>query len=1366
MRFRVTFVLLLICFQTAYPIYFKRIEKEDGLSQISVMSIKQDKLGRIWFGTEEGLNMYDGETITTFQPSDAKENNDDNSSRTVPGNQISMIVEDSAGNLFFRSDMALVKYDLNKARFYTLRENGITAVASYKGEIWTISSDSVYKWNENSKQLEFFWKTGLQSIVRTIHWDKNGRLWIGTTNGLYLMDKNKSITCVISDYSIYEIFESQKNEIWVSTQNNGLFHISQSGHITAYSHDTSNTNTISNNQVREIVEDDYGNLWIGTFKGLNKYNPNTNQFSVYVKDNTPGSLDYSSVFSLYKDNQGTIWVGTYYGGVNYFNPESDIFTYYAESPIRIIHNGLSNSQTSSGLYFGNLDMNNFLNFPYIGNMIEDNAGNIWICTEGGGLNLLNRKTRKFRYFTAEDHGITLKHNNLKSICYDSIRNKLYIGTHTRGLSCYDIEKNTFKNFLDDPRLYSIIQDMQIYKNKLVFIDRGNLFQMDLDTQTIIPMYSNISNKEKVGGSGNNYFLIDSKGYLWLAKDDRIVRICLKDKGNEEEVYMNGTNGLGKRETLKIIETKDGKVYFATRGSGLFLFNEKDRTFTCYSAEQNQLLSDYCYNIAESEMRYLIISGDKGISFFDPEKGLVKQVALGSGLPINSINKDCGLLVCRNGEIFAGGTDGLVSFFEADLYRKEKEYQLYFSDLYINNVKVIPDDNQRVLSRVLPFTDAIDLNYKQNNIMLGFASNNYISTQRNTFYEYRLEGFDKEWISTNITHLNYTNLDPGKYVLKIREKDVYNHNILNNIQLAINIHSPFYATPLAFLIYFTLISIILYSIISFRRSKMRLAISLESERREKERIEQLNQAKLMFFTNISHEFKTPLTLIISQIDLLMQNSSLSPSIYNKFLRIYKNAYRMRDLINELLDFRKLEQKHVSLKVCELNLVDFLKEAYLSFYEFAQSHSITYKFENEEDNILCWFDPEQLQKVFYNLLSNAFKYTKPGGTIKIVVSQSADEIIVRVTDTGVGIESKELERIFDRFYQAGNEIESFHTAGTGIGLSITKNIVELHHGKIKVESHPEYGSIFTIYLPKGCEHFVRDSAVTLVSQLPDKEMIKPDTLPDPVFLEQMTEISGILPELKNEKRPVILIVEDKEELLQMLASLFSPLYHVFLARNGAEGLQKVQEEKPDIILSDVVMPVMSGKEMCLRIKNNIDLCHIPIVLLTALTSAEQNIEALQFGADDYIGKPFNAKILLARCNNLIRSRSLFQERLKNRADFDVQLLANNPLDKQFLEKVEKIMEQHFSNSDFGINTLSRELAMSRSSLFTKFKALTGLTPNDYLLNNKLKRAAILLKNNPEYQIAEISEQLGFNSARYFSRCFKAHFNKSPQDYRKND
>lgn len=1335
-------IFLLFFHVTVYPIYFKDLGIKDGLSQLSVMGIYQDTLGRMWFGTKEGLNMYDGENITIFNPSEQLEGGCQNGIyNALEGNEVHPIVGDKQGNIFFKVDFSLMKYDIKEQCFRVLKKGSVQALSSYQNDIWVAVNDSIYRWDDENGKLEFLMKTGLPHNIITIQWDRDKNLWIGTERGLYVAEQGHDLSCIIPDFEIYRIFESSRQGIWVGTRMRGLYKIDKDKKITAFRYRPSDQYTVASDQIREFVEDNQGNIWIGTFSGLNKYNPETGKFMVYAKDNLPGSLTHSSVFSLYKDTQGTIWVGTYYGGVNYFNPEDDIFTYYAESPSR----------------------NDCLNFPYVGHMVEDKDHNIWICTEGGGLNMLDRNTRHFRYFTAEDQGNALKHNNLKCICYEPERNKLYIGTHTGGMSSYDINRNQFRNYLDAFHAtkisQSIIQDMTIYKNDLIFLDRSSLLKMDLDSERILPLFE---------GNENIYaahsFLIDSKGYIWLAEMSRILRINLNDR-SDFEVFNCGENGLGRFTAVKIFETKNGHIYIGTQGSGLCLFNEESRTFTRYTAENNQLLSNYCYNITESNQGYLVISGDKGVSFFDPEIGLVKQVGLSSGLPITGINQGCGLLACRNGEIFVGGTDGLVSFYEKELYRAKKDYEFYFSDLFIHNEKVYPGDDHHVLSQALPFVTEIVLNYKQNNLIFNFAFSDYVRKENNVVYEYMLEGFDEDWISTDKTSLYYTNLNPGKYILKIREKDIYSYATPKEIHLNVVIRSPFYTTPWAFLVYFILGASIIYAIDRFRKSKIRLATSLEMERKDKERIEELNQAKLLFFTNISHEFRTPLTLIISQIDLLMQNRSLSPSVYNKILKVSRNAHQMRNLISELLTFRKLEQKHIQLKVSEKDLIAFLKEIYLSFYEYALSFHIDYRFEPQDEKILCWFDPEQMQKVFYNLLSNAFKYTRKNGFVEVVVSRNEDGITIKIIDNGVGIENKELEKIFDRFYQVENGASSVPGgSGTGIGLALTKSIVDLHHGNVSVESRQGYGSIFIVHLLNGNDHFKNDQTVTIVEQ-PEQAMIEPGTLPDFPIIEEITEVPDALSLDEEDKRCTILLVEDVEELLQILSSLFSPLYDVILARNGEEGLQKTIEMKPDIVLSDVMMPIMSGTEMCHRIKNTVEISHIPVVLLTALTSAEHSIEGLQTGADDYIGKPFNAKVLIARCNNLVRNRLLLQKRFNNQSDFDVRLLANSLLDKELLEKTEKIIEQHLNDTDFTVNQLASELALSRSSLFAKFKALTGMTPNDFILNYKLKRGAVLLKNNPQLQVTEISDLLGFSSARYFSRCFKAQFNISPMEYRKN-
>lgn len=472
--------------------------------------------------------------------------------------------------------------------------------------------------------------------------------------------------------------------------------------------------------------------------------------------------------------------------------------------------------------------------------------------------------------------------------------------------------------------------------------------------------------------------------------------------------------------------------------------------------------------------------------------------------------------------------------------------------------------------------------------------------------------------------------------------------------------------------------------------------------------------------------------------------------------------MRNLISELLDFRKFDQHHVTLNVSEQDLISFMKEIYLSFYELSLSHKISYNFSSNQEEQLCLFDPVQMKKVFYNLLSNAFKYTPKKGHIDVHITEEKEGCIcVKVIDSGVGIEGKDLNRVFDRFYQADN---TQNERGTGIGLALTKSIVESHHGTVSVESLPGYGSIFCVCLRKGSEHFKDDKQI-VITQQDQTGNIQPDTMPDPLFMEEMIENKDTLLSMSaDEELPLILIVEDNEELLQVLATLFNPMFRVILARNGAEGLQQAVSEKPDLILSDVMMPTMSGTEMCLRIKSNLDTCHIPVVLLTALDSNEHNMEGLQHGADDYIGKPFNAKLLFARCNNLVRNRRLLQKKFHSHPELDFKPLVTNQLDQDFMNRIEGIINQHLDNTDFDVNQLAKEMALGRSTLFSKFKSLTGMTPNEFILNYKLKQASVLLRSRPELQISEISDLFGFSSPRYFSKCFKEQFSVSPLDYRK--
>ena len=677
------------------------------------------------------------------------------------------------------------------------------------------------------------------------------------------------------------------------------------------------------------------------------------------------------------------------------------------------------------------------------------------------------------------------------------------------------------------------------------------------------------------------------------------------------------------------------------------------------------------------------------------------------------------------------------------------------------------DETGVLTKAFPYTQKLKLSHNQNNLILSFALPDYEQQLSQKQFQYKLDGFDKKWIKTSQTEVHYTNLDPGTYTLRvaaINNSSNQSGDITDKeISMQLTISAPWYATWWAFLLYIISFIGCLYYFISSRIAKRTLALSLEKERFEKQQIEQLNQEKLVFFTNVSHEFRTPLTLIISHIDIILQKSSLNPSIYNQILKIRKNAQQMSNLISELLEFRKLEQNHKTLQISQQDITPFLKEIYFSFVDYAHLRNIHYDFQLSETPTLCWFDSQLLEKVFFNLLSNAFKYTPDNGNIIISGRTTDNEVEISISDTGSGIAKNDVSQIFARFFQANNQKPGeYSSPGTGIGLALSKTIVEKHHGTITVDSTLGKGSTFTVRLPRNADVFQADKNIQLSNQQQESSIVPGslDVLPETDTY--LTE--SVHTENAEEKTHTVLLVEDNEELLQLLTELFSPFYEVICATNGEEGLKQVYEHKIDLIISDIMMPKMSGTEMCLQIKNNIDYCHIPLILLTALNSTEQNIEGLNRGADDYITKPFHAQLLLARANNLIRSRLLMQHQFDKKPISEIDLTCINPLDKDILKRTAESIEQHIDDTEYDIPVLCKEVGIGRSLLYTKFKALTGMTPNNFILNYRLKHAAALLQQYPDIPIAEVSDRCGFSSPVYFSRCFKNQYGCTPQNYRK--
>ena len=1331
---RILFTLCILFSQLAHAEYFKRIGMSNGLSQLSVMSIYQDELGRMWFGTREGVSVYDGHSIVSFKA--YAENRIPGRENVKIENDINCIQGDGNGHIFLQAGYTLIKYDIRKEVFQTVKTENVPALATHKGTIWCIVGTDLYFYNNRTDSLELSTMTDIRDPKWLTVTDE--KFYIGTKKGLYAIDRNgKHTKCLIPDVEVYRTFESSQKELWVGCRMEGLYRINQNGDVLKVHYAPGSPYGVSSHQIRDFCEDKYHNIWFGTFDGLQKYSYQTGTFSLIKPDKSTGGLNHPSIFAVYKDHQGLIWLGSYYGAVNYFNPGQEVF------------------QRSN--YDQSADKD--LYFSYIGEMTEDRDRNLWICTDGGGVSYMHPGAHTFTNFKAGT-GNALPHNNVKSICYDEKRHRIYIGTYLGGLSRYDITGKSFYNYQQQETKGKIPGNIifhTVFKNDRLYLSsNAGFFEMNPETNEFKLLYDNTYCQN---------FDIDNNGRAWLLVWGRLICIDLKNPKNVSSINLKDY-GCPFRPT-KVKATAWG-IYFGTLGAGIYYYSPQTKQVINYTAKKGQLLSDYCYNLAVTKLGNILITSDKGISLFSPNSQSFRSMELPWDFPAPAIINDCGVFVTANNQIYVGDVQGITGFHENDLRMHNGKLKLYFSKLSVNNRPIYPEDETEILPEALPFIKELRLKHNQNNLTINFAISNYSDIQQSSRYEYKLEGFDKQWITSKQMNLHYTNLDPGKYILRIRTQSNGFNTEIEEIVLPIHISSPWYNSFWSWLIYLLTITFCITYFIRNRTARKVLALSLEKEQFEKRQIEQLNHAKLLFFTNVSHEFRTPLTLIVSHIDQLLQKTGIPPAIYNPILKIHKNAQQMKNLVSELLDFRKFEQNYVVLKVADQNLVTFLKEIYYSFLDYAQQRNITFIFTTQEEEVSCWFDSQQLEKVFFNLLSNAFKYTPDAGHIEIILEMANHCIYIKVKDSGAGIESSEATHIFDRFYQASNkQTDMKMNAGTGIGLALTRSIIEKHHGNIHVESEKSKGSTFVVCLQRGKDHFNNDKETLFLEQAEEKSIL-PDSLPIGMELEDNTpeETIEIETTATNESRESILIVEDNKELLTVLQQLFTPYYRTFTAHNGKEGLEIAISEKPNLIVSDVMMPEMTGTEMCISIKNDIDLCHIPVILLTALNTNEQNIEGLNSGADDYITKPFNAKILLARCNNLIRNRLLLQRQMNEKPISEIDLTGFNPLDKDLLKRTVEIIDVHMDDPEFDIPQLCKEIGMGRTLLYSKFKALTGMTPNNFVLNHKLKQASILLVKYPDVQISEIADRLGFGSAVYFTRCFKNQFNETPQGYRKRN
>ncbi|MES2651606.1 MAG: two-component regulator propeller domain-containing protein [Bacteroidota bacterium] len=1308
---------------------FKRLNVENGLSQSSVLAIAQDAKGFIWFGTRFGLNKYDSQSFKTYLHEKKNE-------KSLSDSEYSALLTLKDGTLLIGTLVGLNKYNEAADNFdrFQHQENDSQSISHSKincifqdnaNRVWVGTGNGLNLIDTKSKYRfsRFLYNKNLPQQVYAIAQDHTGTLWLSTTDGLMSMSiKNgkvkfnyfKDFSAEINkpiDNHITSIVEDRENNLWIGTKQTGLSKLDLStGKFTTYKFLSSNKNGISSNNIRKIIVDREGKIWIGTLYGINIYNPESKTFSsIQNEPQNPSSLSQNSVYDIFQDRQGIIWIGTYFGAINMVYPNYTPFKIY------------SSSKTTSGLS-GNV----------ISTIMEDDKHNLWVGTEGEGLNYFDRKTNAYTHYRFDPNNRkSLSSNLVKSVIKDR-KNRIWVGTHLGGLNLFQDKTKSFTRYTSRKNDASSISSDEItvlfedsFGRFWVGTNRG-LNAFEAETGKFI--------RKRLNDFSDVIFYIfeDSKQSLWVATSTGLYQL----KKGANRFTLLPTKAPYK-DISCITEDMEGSLYLGTFRDGLYKLNTQ-RKKVKRIAEKDGLPSNTIMGVLEDNTHHLWISTDKGLCKYNPATKTFKLYNTKDGLPGDEFNYRS-FLKDDEGAFFFGGLSGMISFFPQQIRENKHIPSIIFTGLKLFNKPVNLHGDDELLDQNISTIKSITFKSNQNVFSIDFTLLNFIKSNKNT-YAYKLSGFEKNWNYVSVPSASYTNLSPGNYTLMV--KGTNNDRLWTNkvSTLHIKVLPPFYKTWWAYLLYFIVFASILFILI--RYLLIRAVLKKEKE---------VNEHKLDFFTNISHEIRTPLTLIVGPLEQLIDNAKDNPSLNRDLQPIKNNADRLMNLVTELLDFRKAESGKMTLQISPGNLVKFCREIFLAFQNMAIANKIDYTFETESEEIELYFDKVQMEKVLFNLLSNAFKFTDEGGKISLKIEEGKDAITIQIRDNGRGIPIDRQANLFTDFYQANPNA----SIGTGLGLSLSKSITELHHGTIAFESVPQTSTCFTLSLKIGKAHFSPSDFITDYVYYDDKINYK---LAQEITLTE-TPIPAVLTEEKS--KPSILLVEDNLDVRLFIKKALQTTYTVFESENGLKGWESAIELIPDLIISDVMMPIMDGLKMCRKLKTDERTSHIPIVLLTARSAYVHQINGFENGADAYIMKPFNLKILALNINNLLVARETLKKKFANVITLEPKNMVINTTEQNFLHKIIQIIEDNISNTDFDVPTLSAEIGMSQPVLYKKIRALTDLSVNDFIKSLRLKRAAQLLKAGAD-NISEVAFAVGFNDRKYFSLEFKKYFGKTPSDY----
>lgn len=1312
-------------------INIRRLGVEEGLSHYTVNSICQDEFGFLWIGTMDGLNRYDGRRFEVFRPS---------GSDSLRDNNIRQVCSDGHGRLYVRGLTGLTEFDLRTRRFRSVKREGVGAMFCDRGRLWVASRTVIFGYDPLTRRLSplfsFEGSDYPEARISCFGVTRGGDFFVSTRrHGCFRADSTGKIIRHFSSLGeANAIREDSSGAVWVAMRSGGLCRVEPSGVMKRYVR-TDDPFSLSHNNVRQIEQVDAHTFVVGTFGGVSLLDTRTDRFLHYRFEEQRLVPNVRSVYSMMRDRQGTLWIGTFNEGLQCYNPEYDIYRYYY--PSRIPGRLLS---------------------PIVSSVAEDGRGRLWFGTEGGGLNRFDPESGLFRAYRARNG---LASDIVKSVCCDSLRGVLWVATFDDGIDRLDPETGRIVHF--PPLFEGGNGRKERFQNvlKIEVVGRDSLLLASNRGVLLLDAGRAVCRRLPVGYTAQVWDLLADGDTVWCTTSAGLFRYGLRTGsvrtypfgelvGDPVNNYLN----LVMRDVL-------GRLWFGSTGSGLFLYDPAEDRFTRYG-EECGLGNGYVTGLAQGADGSLLVATNGGLSRFDPQRGLFENYDTQNGFPLITVNEKS-LHVTRKGEIFAAGRRCMVSVPDAALRERRRDYRVFIRDVYVNNRRIDPADSTGVLTESTLYQKKIRLRPEHSVVAFEMATNDFLTSSRSPV-EYRLEGFDAGFIAAGEYNLaTYTNLDPGRYTFVVRGMTPDVSGVCPEASLEVVVLPPFYRSG-----WFVALCAAVAAGLGFYLAKaylmrVRLRASLAAEKREKEHIEAVNRSKLTFYTNVSHELRTPLMLIGGQLELLLGRRDLSPSLYAKLLSVDRNARRMNRLVDEVLDIRRQEMGFMKLKVREGDLVPFLREIYEAFGEYAALHGIGYTFRTECDRVALRFDPVQLEKVVYNLLSNAFKYTQDGGRIELSLDADEGEAVIAVTDNGAGIGPEHIGHVFERFYRDEKTNDRMGARGSGVGLALSREIVRMHEGVIGVESEPGVRTRFEVRLPRNAElpdaeEADGDESPFRAPAASGEEFLSPSEAVGDFCERQGADGDGMA-------APVtMLVVEDNPEVREMLVRLFGEVYRVHTAPDGEEGIVRARELQPDIVLSDVMMPRLSGTEMCARLKSDPETSHIPVVLLTARSSEDFIVEGFRTGADDYVTKPFSLKVLLARCANLVEGRRRLQQRYRRQPGAASRSLASNDGDRLLLDRAEEILTRYLDRADFDIHTFAREMGLSRTYLFTKIKGITGQTPNEFVTSFRLKCAAVRLTEEPGANLADIAYAVGFSSTSYFIKCFKAQFGRTPNAYRK--